>query len=206
MLKLSGIGLAGLLLLTAAGARAADAPAPYDPRGGRDQAILRQLHQQNQDAIAAAQLAEERATRDEVRDYAAKVISQRQQSDAQLFAYAQAAGMNVPEIQSGPLANARLDTAPPDRFNGEFAAHMNALAQADVDHALEAERLAQGPSLHALIRDSILPRLVEQEYGATTLVAVLPPLPPPAVQQPGGFPYPSWTNLGHDEPPPGVLR
>jgi predicted outer membrane protein len=210
---IAAVGLAGLagVVLTAAGAHAADPES--DPRGGRDQAIVRQLHSQNQDAMAAARIAQERTTRDDVRRYAAQVLVERAASDTQLLGFAQAEGMNVPEIDTGaaalphgPLATARLTTATPERFDGEFAAFMNAQAQADVDQATKAAQLAFRPGLQGLIRNNILPRLAGQESGATALASALPVLPPQVLQQPGGFPYPSWTTTGNDLPPPGVLR
>jgi predicted outer membrane protein len=210
MLKTFGLGVAGLVLM-AAGAHAADAPP--DPRGGRDQAIVRQLHGQNQEAIAAARIAEQRATRDDVRSYASQVIREREASDAQLLGYAQAQGMNVPEVETaasasphGPLATARLDTAAPERFDTEFAEFMNARAQADVDQAAKAERLAQSSQLEAMIRDNVLPRLQGQESGAMSLTAALPTLPPPGVQHPGDPSTASWTNTGRDVVPPGLAR
>jgi len=207
------VGLAGLagMVGSAAVARAADAPA--DPRGGRDQAIVRQLHSQNQDAIAAARIGQERATRDDVRNYAARVVVERAASDTQLLSFAQAAGMNLPEIDTGaaalphgPLATARLTTATPDRFDGEFAAFMNAQAQADEDQAAKAEQLAFSPELRGLIRNNVLPRLSGQQAGATTLAAALPPLPPPGVQHPGDPSFASWTNTGKDIWVPALTR
>ena len=207
------LGLAGLagLVWTAGGAQAADTPG--DPRGGRDQAIVRQLHSQNQDAIAAARIGEERATREDVRSFATQVLATRAASDTQLLAYAQAQGMNLPEIDTGaaalphgPLATARLTTATPERFDGEFAAFMNAQAQGDLDQAKQAEKLAFGPQLGALIRDSIIPRLANQETGASTLAAALPPLPPPGVQHPGDPSFASWTNTGKDVRVPVLTR
>jgi predicted outer membrane protein len=205
------VGLASLGL-TAAAAVVHAADAPYQPRGGRDQEIVTQLHQQNQAAIDAARIAEERATRDEVKTYASKVIRDRQVADGQLMEYAQGHGMNVPEIQTGagalphgPLATARLTTATPERFDGEFAAYMNARAQADIDQASQAQRLAQGPNLSALIGDKIVPGLADEQTGATSLAAALPPLPPPGTQYPGDPSYASWTNTGKDLRP-GLAR
>jgi predicted outer membrane protein len=205
------VGLASLAL-TAAAAAVHAADAPPDPRGGRDQAILRQLHQQNQATIAAARIGEERATRDDVRSYATSVIRQREVADGQLMEYAQGQGMNVPEVQTaagalphGPLAIARLTAATPERFDAEFAAFMNARAQADIDMAREAQRLAQGPNLSALIGENIVPRLADEQTGATTLAAALPPLPPPGVQHPGDPSFASWTNTGQDLRP-GLAR
>ena len=205
-------GLVGLALAAGAGtARAADTPT--DQRGGRDQVVVRQLHQQNQDAIAAARIGEERTNRDDVRSYAQQVLRDREASDEQLLAYAQAQGLNMPEIETaagalphGPLATARLTTAAPSRFDGEFVGFMDALAQADVDHASEGARLAQSQGLETLIRDSILPRLADQQSGATTLAAALPPLPPPGVQHPGDPSPASWTNTGRDVVPPNLGR
>jgi len=206
------VGLAGLgLAAVVAAGQAQAADTPYDPRGGRDQEIITQLHQQNQDAIAAGRIAEQRATRDDVRTYATNVIRARETVDGQLMEYAQGEGMNVPEIQSGagalphgPLATSRLTTATPERFDGEFAAFMNALSQADADQARQAERLALGPHLAALIGDSVLPRLAAQQSGATTLASALPPLPPPGVQPFGDPSYASWTNTGKDVWAPAV--
>ncbi|HSS37768.1 MAG TPA: DUF4142 domain-containing protein [Polyangia bacterium] len=193
---------AGLLFAAAGAARAADTP--FDPRGGRDQEILTQLHQQNQDAIAAARIAQERATRAEVKSFADKVIDERQAADARLLAYAQREGMNVPEIRTaagalphGPLATARLTTSAADRFDVEFANAMVAREQANVDQAVQAETLARGPRLAAVIHD-IIPKLLDEQAGAMGLAAALPTLPPPAVQQPGDPSVVSWTHTGAD--------
>ncbi len=147
---------AGLLFATAGAARAADTR--FDPRGGRDQEIVTQLHQQNQDAIAAARVAQERATRAEVKRFADKVIAQREAADARLLQYAEHEGMNIPEIRTaagalphGPLATARLTSAAADRFDVEFANAMVAREQADIDQAVKAETLARGPRLAAVI-------------------------------------------------------
>src|SRR5579885_1826131 len=88
----------GLLFATAGGARAADTP--HDPRGGRDQAIIAQLHQRNDDLIAAAQIAEHRAVHADVKSYAARVVADRQAADGGLVAYAKEEGINLPEIQT----------------------------------------------------------------------------------------------------------
>ncbi len=210
--RMAAIGLAGLAgLAWDGGAHAADNPG--DPRGGRDQAIVRQLHSQNQDAIAAARIGEQRATRDDVRSYATQVIRDREASDAQLLAFAEASGMNMPDVDTGaaalphgPLATARLNTAPPQRFDGEFAAFMNSQAQGDLDQARQAEKLAFAPQLQGLVRDGVIPRLADQLTGATTLAAALPPLPPPGVQQPGDPSYASWTNTGKDVWVPALTR
>jgi len=201
--RLAAVGLAGLGLSVAGAARAADSP--YDPRGGRDQAIVRNLHQQNQEAIAAARIAERRSTRDDVRDYATNVIRARETADAQLMEYAQGQAMNLPEIDTeagalphGSLAVARLTTATPERFDGEFVAFMNAQAQADADQARYALQLAQGPHLAALIADTLAPALADEQSGATNLAHALPPLPPPALQHPGDPSFASWTNTGAD--------
>jgi len=218
MCKSSSRGLVGLLGLVGLGLVAWGAPAraadtPPEQRGGRDQAIVRQLHSQNQDAIAAARIGEERTTRDDVRSYATQVIRDRQASDAKLLAYAQQAGLNMPEIDTGaaalphgPLATARLTTAPDYRFDGEFAGFMNALSQADEDQSAEAARLAQSQELETLIQSTFLPRLADQQAGATNLTAALPPLPPPGIQHPGDPSTASWTNTGLDTIPPGLAR
>jgi hypothetical protein len=83
---------------------------------------------------------------------------------------------------------------------------MDARAQADVDHAAEAERIALGPRLEGLIRDEITPRLQGEQFRARTLVASLPPLPPPGVQHPGDPATANWTNTGKDMIPPGIGR
>ncbi len=192
-----GLLSVGLLFGTAGAARAADTP--YDPRGGRDQEIITQLHQRNQDLIAAARVAEDRASRGDVKDYAARVIADRQAADARLMAYAQEQGMNIPEIQTsagalphGPLAVARLTNVSADRFGPYFAADMAAREQAAVDEATRAQNISQGPRLTDLIRDDVLPTLRDEQAGAVSLTAALPPLQTPAVQQPGEPAVASW--------------
>jgi predicted outer membrane protein len=193
---------AGLLFATAGAARAADTR--FDPRGGRDQEIVTQLHQQNQDAIAAARVAQERATRAEVKRFADKVIAQREAADARLLKYAEHEGMNIPEIRTaagalphGPLATARLTSAAADRFDVEFANAMVAREQADIDQAVKAETLARGPRLAGVIHE-IVPKLVEEQGGAMSLAAALPTVPPPAVQQLGDPSSVSRTHTGAD--------
>jgi predicted outer membrane protein len=196
---------AGLVFAAVGAARAADTP--YDPRGGRDQEIVTQLHQQNQDAIAAARIAQERATRADVKSFAEKVVSDREAVDARLLAYAEREGMNIPEIRTaagalphGPLATARLATSAPDRFDVEFANAMVAREQANVDQAVQAETLARGPRLARVIRD-LIPKLVGEQADAMALAAAVPTLPPPAVQQPGDPSGASWTHTGADTRP-----
>lgn len=193
-----GMAAAALLLTTVGVAHAADTP--YDPRGGRDQAIVTQLHQRNQDLIAAARVAEDRASRADVKDYAAQVIRDRQAADADLMAYAQQQGMNIPEIRTaagalphGPLATAHLTNVSADRFDPYFAANMVAREQAAVDEAVQAQKLAQGPQLAGLIADQVVPTLRQEEAGAASLTSALPPLQAPALQQPGSPPVASWT-------------
>ena len=192
-----GLAAAGLVFATAGVARAADSP--YDPRGGRDQAIVTQLHQRNQDLIAAARIAEERASRAEVKDYADQVIQQRQAADAQLMAYAQQEGMNMGEIQTeagalphGPLATVHLANVSAARFDPFFATSMVARTQAAADEAVQAQKLAQGPRLAGLLGDQIA-GLRQEEARATDLVSALPPLQAPALQQPGEVEVVSWT-------------
>jgi predicted outer membrane protein len=193
----------GLLFATAGGARAADTP--YDPRGGRAQEVVTQLHQRNQDLIAAAQVAQARASSDAVKDYAARVIRDRQAADADLMTYAQQQGMNVSEIQTGagalphgPLATARLTNVSADRFDPYFARDMVAREQAAVDEAVQAQKLAQGPQLAGLIARDVVPSLRQEEASAASLTSSLPPLRPPAVQQPGEPSVANWTNTGAD--------
>ncbi|MFL5305116.1 MAG: DUF4142 domain-containing protein [Polyangia bacterium] len=205
--KLGGLGrwrlaAAGLVFATAGVAGAADTR--NDPRGGRDQEIVTQLHQQNQDAIAAARVAQERGTRAEVKRFAEKVIHQREAADARLLKYAEREGMNVAEIRTasgalphGPLATARLTSSAADRFDVEFANTMVAREQANVDQAVQAETLARGPRLAGLIHDMI-PKLLDEQAGAMSLASALPSLPPPAVQQPGDPSSVSWTHTGAD--------
>ena len=193
---------AGLVFATAGATRAADTP--NDPRGGRDQEIITQLHQQNQDAIAAARVAQARSSRAEVKSFADKVINDRQAADARLLAYAKHEGMNVPEIRTasgalphGPLATARLTSTAADRFDVEFANTMVAREQANVDQAVQAETLARGPRLAGVIHD-IIPKLLAEQAGAMSLANGLPTVPPPAVQQPGDPSSVSWTHTGAD--------
>jgi len=193
----------GLLFATAGGARAADSP--YDPRGGRDQEIVTQLHQRNHDLIAAAQVAQERASSGDVKDYAARVIRDREAADARLMAYAQQEGMNVPEIQTGagalphgPLATARLTNVSADRFDPYFATDMVAREQAAVDEAVQAQKIARGPQLAGIIADDVVPSLRQEEASAVSLTSALPPLQPPAVQQPGEPSVANWTSTGAD--------
>ena len=193
----------GLLFASLGGARAADTP--YDPRGGRDQEIVTQLHQRNQDLIAAAQVAQERASHGQVRDYASRVIEDRERADANLLAYAQQEGMNVPEIRTaagalphGPLATARLTNVSADRFDPYFANDMVARAQAAVDEAVQAQKLAQGRQLAGIIAKDVVPSLRQEEASAASLTSALPPLQPPAVQQPGEPSVANWTNTGAD--------
>lgn len=193
----------GLLFATAGGARAADTP--YDPRGGRDQEIITQLHQRNQDLIAAAQVAQARASSGDVKDYAAGVIRDRQTADANLMAYAQEQGMNIPEIRTaagalphGPLATAHLTNVSAERFDPYFANDMVAREQAAVDEATQAERLAQGPQLAGIIASDVIPSLRQEHANAVSLTSALPPLQPPVVQQPGEPSVIHWTNTGAD--------
>ncbi len=192
----AGVMAAGLLFVTGA-PRAADTPT--DPRGGRDQEIITQLHQRNQELVAAARIAEQRASRGDVKDYAARVIADREAADAKLMAYAHAQGMNVPEIQTaagalahGPLATAHLTNVSADRFDSYFAADMSFREQAAADEALHAQRISQGPQLTALIRDDLLPKLRDERAAAASLSGAMP-LEPPAVQQPGEPEVASWT-------------
>jgi predicted outer membrane protein len=194
-----GLAAAGLVFATTGVARAADSP--YDPRGGRDQAIITQLHQRNQDLIAAARVAERRASRADVKDYAERVIEQRELADAQLLTYAQQEGMNMEAVQagSGALAHGSLATAPlnnvsTSRFDAFFAQDMNAREQAAADEAVHAQKLAFGEQLGGLIRDQI-PTLRQEQATAANLNAALP-LPAPALQQPGEVEVVSWTLPG----------
>lgn len=193
-----GLAAAGLLFATAGVAHAADSP--YDPRGGRDQEIITQLHQRNQDLIAAARIGEERASRGDVKDYADKVIQRCELADAQLMTYARQEGMNMSEIDTaagalphGPLATARLDNVSADRFDAFFAADMEARTQAAADEAVHGQKLARGEQLAGLIGDQVLPSLRQEEAGAANLTAALPPLQAPALQQPGEVEVVSWT-------------
>ncbi len=193
-----GLLAAGLLFVGGGGARAADTP--HDPRGGRDQAIIAQLHQRNDDLIAAAQIAEHRAVHADVKSYAARVVADRQAADAELMAYAKEEGMNLPEIQTaggalahGPLSTAHLTNVSADRFDPYFAADMAVRQQAAVDEATQAQRIAEGPRLKDLIRDDVVPKLREEQAGAAALTGALPPLQAPAVQQPGEPEVASWT-------------
>lgn len=194
--------LGGGLAFAPAAVRAADTP--YDPRGGRDQTVVSHLHQRNQDLIAAAQVAKDRASRSDVKDFAATVIQNRQAADAKLMAYARQEGMNVPEIQTaagawphGPLATARLTNVSTDQFDGTFVTDMVAREQAAVDEAVQAQKLARGPQLAGLIGNEVIPSLRQEEARATSLTSALP-VPPPAVQQPGDPSSASWTNTGAD--------
>jgi hypothetical protein len=69
---------------------------------------------------------------------------------------------------------------------------MAARQQAAVDEANQAQRLAQGPRLRDLIRDDLLPKLRDEQSGAASLTASLPPLQAPALQQPGEPEVASW--------------
>jgi predicted outer membrane protein len=191
------VAAVGFVFATAGVARAADTP--FDPRGGRDQEVLTQVHQQNQNLIAAAQVAQQRAASPAAKDYAARVIAERQAADEKLMAYAQQEGMNVSEIQTaagalphGPLATARLTNVSADRFDPYFAAEMVAREQAAVDVATKAETLVRGPRLAALLRETV-PGLLQEQADAMQLSATLPPLQAPAVQMPGEPPVVSWT-------------
>lgn len=194
---------AAVVAFAPAGARAADTP--NDPRGGRDQGIVTHLHQTNQDLIAAAQVARDRASRAEVKEYASTVIQHREAADAKLMDYAHREGMNVSEIQGGagalphgPLATARLMNVSVDRFDATFASDMVAREQAAVDQAVQAQKLARGPQLAGLLASDVIPTLRQEEARATSLTSALPSLPPPAVQQPGEPSSVSWTNTGAD--------
>jgi predicted outer membrane protein len=194
---------AALLLATSGLARAADTP--NDPRGGRDQEIVTQLHQRNQDLISAARVAKERTARGEVRDFAARVIQGREEADAKLMAYARQEGMNVSEVRTaagalphGPLATANLTNVSVDRFDPYFANDMVARTQAAVDEAVQAQNLARGPRLANLIGSEVIASLRQEEASAVSLTSALPPLQPPAVQQPGEPSVANWTNTGAD--------
>lgn len=194
-----GLAAAGLVFATAGAARAADSA--YDPRGGRDQEIVTQLHQRNQDLIAAARVAERRASRADVKDYAQRVIDQRELADAQLLTYAQQEGMNMDAVQSGagalphgPLATAQLNNVSTSRFDAYFVSDMNAREQAAADEAVHAQKLALGQQLAGLIGDQI-PALRQEQATAANLTSALP-LPAPALQQPGEVEVVSWTLPG----------
>ncbi len=196
-----GLAAAGLLFATAGAAKAADSP--YDPRGGRDQQIVTQLHQRNQDLIATARIADRRASRADVKDYADRVIEQREFADAQLLTYAQQEGMNMDAVQAGAgalphgpgsLASAQLNNVSASRFDAFFAAEMNAREQAAADEAVHAQKLALGQQLAGLIGDQ-MPVMRQEQASAANLTSVLP-LPAPSLQQPGEVEVVSWTLPG----------
>jgi predicted outer membrane protein len=197
-----GVAVAAGLVLAAAAARAADPP--VDARGGRDQAILTQLHQRDQDLIAAARVAQERSARPEVRAYAARVIEDRQAADTTLMSYAELHGMNLAEIQTGagalphgPLATAHLTNVSAGRFDPYFARDMVAREQAAIDEAVKARALARAPRLESLIGE-MAETLRQEEADAAALTSTLPRLQAPALQQPGEPAVVSWA------PPPAA--
>src|SRR5579871_348053 len=190
---------------------AAPAPPPvssaYNERGGGDQRVLTELHRRNQQVIADAQIAQQRATTGAVRDYATAVLNARAQADAKIVNFANQLGMNIDSIRLGAGAQAngsltRVDLmhSSGERFDYDFAAKMVANTQATIDQAQDGQALARAPGMVALLAE-ITPSLLEQQAQAMALVAALPtpaakvvPLP----GQPGGV---SRTNTGIDTRP-----
>ncbi|HVV50941.1 MAG TPA: DUF4142 domain-containing protein, partial [Polyangia bacterium] len=161
---------AAVCLLVSAGVAAQtaapDTPAPaaatvnsrHDERGGADQRILTELHRRNQEVMADARIAERRATRASVRDYAAKLLDARAADDAKIVGYARRLGMSVSSIELGAGATAdgsltRVDliASPPARFDYDFATKMVSSTQATLDQTEKGEAMARAPGMAALL-------------------------------------------------------
>lgn len=186
---------------------AATVSSPYDERGGGDQRVLTELHRRNQQVIADAQIAQQRATTGAVKDYATSVLNARAAADAKIVNYARLAGMNIDSIRLGAGAQAngsltRVDLmhSSGERFDYDFATKMVAANQATIDQAEDGQALARAPGMSALLGE-LTPKLLEQQAQAMALVAALPTPPLRVLQLPGQVPGVSRSNTGIDNRP-----
>ena len=208
-----GVKAGGLGLMVAAvvslGARQSAAQAPTvvveDRPSGGDQAVVARLHRLNQDELAKARMGVERASRPEVRDYAAMLVREHEEADRKLIAYAELTNMDMGAVAPGgdrrpvgALTVANLSFSSDAAFDHNFATEMVASHQAAIDAAQTGQGLARAPGLPELIAQT-LPTLSAHLAIAQDLVANLPDPPPPQPQPPGGIPYPSWTQTGVEE-------
>ncbi len=186
---------------------AATVSSAYNERGGADQRVLTELHRRNQQVIADAQIAQQRATTSAVRDYATSVLNARAQADAKIVNFANQLGMNVDSIRLGAGAQAngsltRVDLmhSTGERFDYDFASKMVANTQATIDQAQDGQALARAPGMASLLGE-ITPSLMAQQAQAMALVAALPTPAAKIVPIPGQPPGVSRTNTGIDTRP-----
>jgi predicted outer membrane protein len=180
---------------------------PFNERGGPNQAVLGHLHELSQRAITDAGIATQRTANPAVRDYAKRLIEERQASDAKLLEYAQRQGLNVDVIQAGTVAQPQADlgrvelrASPANKFDEDFANKMLADRQAAFDVAQKGATLVRGPEIRALLRD-LSATLMKEQADAMALVAAVPPTYPPVLTLPAEPPGVSRTHTGIDTRP-----
>lgn len=180
---------------------------PYDVRGGGDERILTELHRRNQQVIADAELAQQRAASAAVRDYATAVLNARAADDARIVNYARRAGMNLDSIRlgAGAMANGsltRIDlmNSSGARFDYDFATKMVSANQATLDQTQKGQALARAPGMAELMRQ-LAPTMMEQQAQGMALLARIPTPPPTDLQLPGQPAAVSRTHTGVDTRP-----
>ena len=125
-----------------------------DRPSGADQAVVARLHRLNQDELAKARMGVERASRPEVRDYAAMLVREHEEADRKLIAYAELTNMDMGAVAPGgdrrpvgALTLADLSFSSAAAFDHNFSTEMVASHQAAIDAAQTGQGLARAPGV-----------------------------------------------------------
>lgn len=187
--KRSGGGLTGyalavsLLAIPLAGgggpafAQAAQAATdtPRSGLGGADQEVVMELHHANQKEVAAARMAQERASSAAVKDYAASLVEEHSAADDKLVGLARRKGMSEEKLRRpydalphGSLAGAKMRALNGAAFDREFTTRMISDHQKTIDQVRVSRGLVKDPELRALL-DELLPKLQRHHARAHAL-------------------------------------
>lgn len=204
----AGLLAVGLALGGAAPAGAEPQPGPGEAPSRAtepDQELVAHVHEMNANVIRMARLAEARARRASVKDYAATLVRDHEAADQKLLAYARRKNFNMGDVAypgdamaHGPLAMTDLTAVGQSDFDYSFANKMVTDHQAAIDEVTEADHIARDPELRALLANTLTP-LRQQLATARGLLTGMREPPSQAVQRPGQPSGVSRTHTGADE-------
>lgn len=134
-------------------------------------AILEQIHQANLKEIAIGQLAEEKASSDEVRAYAVQLVNDHTNADQMVAATAQKKGAHLRDSQGshGKVAQQKLSAASGAQFDRLFLEQSSANHKKLISELQQEREDASDDDVEALI-DKIVPILQQHDDLAQILM------------------------------------